>query len=349
MGISGLNKLLQRIAPRCFLSVFLKTFSGRRIAIDASEFMYSYMSIARKKHFASARSVEQLHYCALNTSPIQADWIQMHINFFCDLLSHNITPIFVLDGQHPIEKTDTKNKRKESNNILKSRIAEFIENPYANGNVQSLQSTIRDFCNCRIITTENYEALLNVIRYMGIPILTATGDGEQLCSVLAIQGHVAAVYSTDTDNLAYGCPLLITKISKNVAECVRHDAILLDGKMTQSSFRDLCIMSGCDFNKNMPGYAAIKSYNLIQKHQSIDNLPSSFDISCLNHIRCREIFSFVPYLPSSSLSVLGPQPSYKDFVDTINCDFSEYYTLWNTFDKNIPITGILDNLTVSFI
>jgi len=61
------------------------------------------------------------------------------------------------------------------------------------------------------------------------------------------------------------------------------DAIYKELQLTKQSFVDLCLMSGCDFSKNMPGYAVIKSFNLIKKHGSIDNLPSHFHTECSDH------------------------------------------------------------------
>jgi 5'-3' exonuclease len=51
-------------------------------------------------------------------------------------------------------------------------------------------------------------------------------------------------------------------------------------------------MSGCDFNTNMHGYGVAKSFALLKKYGSIDLLPTNLDITCLNHVRCREIFSY---------------------------------------------------------
>jgi hypothetical protein len=144
-----------------------------------------------------------------------------------------------------------------------------------------------------------------VIKGIGIPCLRAVGDGEQLCSMLCVDGKVAAVFSSDTDNFVYGCPLIITGFAENYTydehgnriahlDCVRHDRVVSGLNIPHSMFVDLCIMCKCDFNTNMPGIAAIKSYSLLQKHGSIDDLPRNINTECLKHVRCREIFRYVP-------------------------------------------------------
>ena len=94
---------------------------------------------------------------------------------------------------------------------------------------------------------------------MGYLFLQATHEGEQLCAMLAWEGKVDAVFSTDTDLLVYATPLVIndfgkfaynpeTKITEEYYECVQFDGILDSLKISYNTFVDLCIMSGCDYN-----------------------------------------------------------------------------------------------------
>ena len=64
--------------------------------------------------------------------------------------------------------------------------------------------------------------------------------------------------------------------------------------MKMDNFVDMCIMSGCDYNNRIPRVGVLTSYKLIKKHKKIDNLPEKYDVTILNHVRCREIFSIKP-------------------------------------------------------
>jgi 5'-3' exonuclease len=114
---------------------------------------------------------------------------------------------------------------------------------------------------------------------------------------LAIEGKVEAVYSTDMDCLVYGTPYLITEFDKENREKLYLNVISLQKTlenldMTFSTFVDLCIMCGCDFNQNIPKIGPKRSYDLMKEYETIDRLPGNYDIQVLEHVKCREIFSY---------------------------------------------------------
>lgn len=304
MGIIGINKLLQRNAPQAFFTIPITKFSGKRIAIDANNWMYTNMAIARKK-IINKTDIANIDP---SSNEIRKEWLLMALNFIIGWLNYSITPVFVLDGTHPIEKDDTKAKRRDVRNASKIKI-EALTSQIRNNNIEKQYDIIeelrKELRNYNYISTEDFELFKMIIKGIGIPCLQAKGDAEQLCSMLCIEGKVAAVYSSDTDNLVYGCPLIITGINSQMVsydengmkvsylDCVRHDKILQDLQISHSFFVDLCIMCGCDYNTNMPGYAAIKSFDLLKKYGCIEDLPRNFNTECLKYQRCRDIFKYV--------------------------------------------------------
>lgn len=302
MGIKGINKVIERHSPDAFISISLKEFDGKRIAVDANNLMYTLMATARKKVI----NMMDIALQEPNIAEIRREWFLLTINFIINWLSYNITPIFVFDGIHPPEKNKTKAERKSKRVASRAKIDALYDQLKANileqpaGIVEELRTELRNYV---YIPPEDFELFKTIIKGIGVPCLQATADGEQLCSMLCIEGKVAAVFSVDTDNLAYGCPLVINKTSDthsydengfriNHVQCVRLDKVLNGLEMSHSVFVDLCIMSGCDFNTNMPNYAAFNSYKLLKKYGSIDDLPRHLDISCLNHDRCRQLFRY---------------------------------------------------------
>jgi len=314
MGIKGLNSLLKRHAPDAFFSIPIQQLAGKRIAIDGNNWMYTNMAIARKKVISKT----DIAVTEPNPVEIRREWFLSAIHFIVGWLVYNITPIFVYDGEHPPEKEETKANRRAARLATRAKIdvlykqleGNVLERPMAI--VEELRKELRNY---NFISTEDFELFKMVIKGIGIPSLQAVGDGEQLCSSLCIEGKVAAVFSVDTDNLVYGCPLLINGFSDTYTydeygnrvshlNCVRLDRILSGMRINHSFFVDLCIMSGCDFNTNMPGYAAIKSFDLLKKFGSIDDLPRNYNTECLKHIRCRNLFK---YIPSESL-IINQEP-----------------------------------------
>jgi 5'-3' exonuclease len=304
MGIKGLNELGKRHAANAFIQVPIAWFAGKRIVIDGQNWMYTNMAIARKK------VVNRTDVALGEPNPfeVKREWFLAALNFIIGWLSFNVTPVFTFDGQAPPEKDETKAKRRDAKIAARAKIDALYQQLAGNmldrpGKI--IEELRKELRNYNFIPGEDFELFKMIIKRIGVPTLQARGDGEHLCSALCLEGKVAAVFSADTDNLVYGCPLLITSFSDFATydehgyrvphlECVRLDRLLTGLNLTHSAFVDLCIMSGCDFNTNMPGYAAIKSYKLLQQHGSIDALPRQFNIACLKHIRCREIFSFCP-------------------------------------------------------
>jgi flap endonuclease-1 len=328
MGIKGINTLIKRYSPEAFFTLPITSLSGKRIAIDGNNWMYTSMAIARKKIINKINvSLEEP-----NPQEIRKEWFLLLINFLMGWLSYDITPVFVFDGTHPPEKDETKLKRKNARIATKIKI-DALYKQIRDNTIERSESIIeelrKELRNYNFISTDDYELFRTIINRIGIPCLQATCDGEQLCSSLCIEGKVAAVFSVDTDNLVYGCPLIVTGYSQTFSydefgnkidhlDCVRLDKVLNGLKVSHSIFVDLCIMSGCDFNTNIPGYAAIKSFNLLQKYGSIDNLPRNLNITCLNYLRCRNIFSYVP----SEKLIVSPDSSESSELPNLLTDYN---------------------------
>jgi len=311
--------LLDREAKDAFFTMPITQLEGKRISIDAGMWMYANMASARKKVINRTDVAVQ----EPSILEIRREWFMAAIMFITGWLSYNITPVFVFDGRSLPEKADTKAKRKDKRVASRAKIdalyaqqnMDILERP-ANI-IEELRKELRNYNN---ITPEEFELFKMVIRGIGVPCLQAVADAEQLCSMLCIEGKVAAVFSKDADNLIYGCPLLVRGFSENYSydesgtrvsdlDCIRMDRVLSGLKIPHSMFVDLCIMTGCDFNKNMPKIAAVKSYGLLQKHGSIDKLPRNYDTQCLKHLRCREIFR---YQPSDNLIIKHEQIEGED-------------------------------------
>lgn len=291
MGINNINKFLKDKVPNAFFSLNIDKLRGKKIAIDGAHWAFTNMAIARKIVVNKTNLLTN----DLDNNEIRKEWFSLCLNFLLLLLSHNITPIVIFDGQNPIEKTDTKSERRETQINYKDKIDNLTLQLKATPTKEIEETLKKSLRNYIHISSENFLLFKTTIASLGIPCIQAKGEGEQLCSSLCIDGLVAAVFSADTDNLVYGCPLLLTNFKGgNVCqfECVRIDTILQELNISHKIFIDLCIMSGCDFNTNMHGYGVAKSFALLKKYVSIDLLPSNLDITCLNHIRCREIFSY---------------------------------------------------------
>jgi 5'-3' exonuclease len=144
------------------------------------------------------------------------------------------------------------------------------------------------------ITSDDMALLKDMFRVLQVPSILAHGEGEALASALCVNGLVDLVASEDTDVLAYGAPLVISKINTSAETCIelRHADLLEKMELSHEQFRDLCIMCGTDYNRNMPGVGPDTSFKLIYSHGSIEEIAKlpKYDVSILKYDRVRELF-----------------------------------------------------------
>lgn len=322
MTIKGLYELIKTKCPHVFRSLPISIFRGKKIAIDSQLFIFSSMSNAHR------RAVNETDVAVLEPDRgiILNYWLSGSLDFICCLLSYGITPIFVFDGSALQEKEETRAERRKARekdyNEIK-RIKEELEKLDMLARPPALITQYRKILSrCFKITEEDINLFKNIISTVGIPILHAKHDAEQLCTLLCKEQHVSAVYSSDGDNIAMGCPLLITDFTgKKILNeqqdrvheitVVAHKDILENLQLTQDEFLDLCILLGCDFNSNVPFIGSVSAFQLISTFKSIDKLPRTsfnadflqadkcpcklskkrdYDLRILRHGRCRDIF-----------------------------------------------------------
>lgn len=254
-------------------------------------------------------------------------WLNHALEFICTLLMYGITPVFVFDGEHPVEKTLTKQDRmekKQKDATELEQYKDFVRGHHVlDRNVQMVEQLRKLMRKQNYIAGHEMEMFKTVLDGIGIPCIQARHEGEQLCALLAIEGKADAVFSTDTDTLIHGAPLLITEFVEPLAvpegtegplamfaggtvhqvTTVALADVLQALNLSYETFVDLGIMAGCDYNKNIYNLGIGKAYKLLKQCGTIDQLPrEKYDLKCLNHTRCRELFQ---YVRSSDMTISG--------------------------------------------
>ncbi len=134
---------------------------------------------------------------------------------------------------------------------------------------------------CVGVTTADYLSLSSIFTALGIPWLQAESEAEQTCAQMCRHRDVAAIFTTDSDCLVYGCPIMINQITYSPGARVKvppivhgyvFSNVLQVMELTNQQFMDFCIMMGTDFNKNVPDYGPAKNYDLLKYYGSIPNI-----------------------------------------------------------------------------
>lgn len=345
MGITRLNTFLKDKSPNAFIKLPYSYFKGKRVVIDSDNLLMKFMCRAHKQIVNKTNVVVE----ELDRKEIVKTWIYHVQSFINAWLNHGVTIIFVFDGEYIPEKSETQKKRKESKkktsdtaDDYKCKIMELDELERTPAMITELRKKMH---NMGYISREEKQLIKDIINATGIPVLHASGEGEKLCAMLCVEGKVDAAYSRDTDLLAFGTPLSITEeagyvynpvtgTTEETLKCVNFKPILGDLNLNFKSFVDLCIMSGCDFNINIPHIGITKVYKYLTKYQCIENIRGDIK-KCKNvrHPNCIDFFSRDEYDGMERVRV-------DDMKNVLN------YERCREIFKHVPSDNISDKITI---
>lgn len=293
MGIRDLKKLLNARAPDAFRTVAFDTYAGRRVAVDASVYMFRYkMSLGANK------------------------WLEGFMDLVHTLVRFQVVPVIVFDGKSPVEKLGEKQRRKNSRQDTKKRLATIrseldaykatgtvgpnltVRRSFLTGgsvNVQDVEERIERLeRSLQSVTTHDTQRLQAALTEEHIEWLTAKGEAERLCAALACRGDVYAALSEDSDLYAHASPKILSELNLKMVTFTEVDfSELLDMlELSQESFVDLCVLLGTDFNERIHGIGPVRAFSLISRYKCIDTLlleKKDLDGDCLNHVVTRAL------------------------------------------------------------
>lgn len=292
MGIAKLNQLLRSKCPWVFKEVHLSEFAYTMVSIDVSLFMCKYKCLGE-------------------------NWLECFMNLILCLRRNDIHCVFILDSGHPPEKIQEKEERVQAREKLKLKI-DALENALVKyeetgvmddelndlyvksretGDKSRILRSIIDKKKLALfdITKEDWVQLKKLFDIMNVSYYYAPLEAETMCADLCKRGLVSAAISEDTDVLAYGSKVFLTKIDtySNTGVKIEYQDILDGLKLTSEQFLDLCIMCGTDYNKNIPKIGCETAYKYISMYGSIEEIAKQkqLDVSILKHERNRELFT----------------------------------------------------------
>jgi 5'-3' exonuclease len=342
MGIRDLNKILKKECPSVFKTVPMSQFKGKRVAIDGYNIAYKYLSVAHSR-IVSATDVSMTD---VNRGTVTNTWLGMVLDFVVKMTKHNITPVFVFDGNAPVEKTDTKNKRIQTRVDRRKKITDLrdkISNSDVLDNNSELITAVRKLAKYDIkMGRDDMNAFKVILRRCGIPVFTSTGEGEKLCASLVISGWCDAVMSKDTDSLTFGAYKVITGISKEKGDffdVIDLQEVLEGLNMSYESFVDLCILCKCDYNTNIGGIGSVKALKIIKDCKRLENckeLPQNWE-DILKYDDCLRIFS-----PTELYDMIDGYTSYN--IDTKIISSAETRDIFNDMKLIHYIPKLKDTL-----
>ena len=231
MGIKHLNRFLREEVQNSIKFISLAELSGKKIAVDISIYMYKY---------ASEGCLLENMYLMLST-----------------MRYYDIVPVFIFDGKPPPEKKGLLLKRKEDKQEAENeynKLKKQLENKLIDDVEKQEVVTNMDILKKKFvyISKNDIEDVKNLIRAYGATYYDAPGEADELCALLVIKNKVWACLSEDMDMFVYGCSRVIRYLSLLNRTVVLYDTsdILNNLGITQKELREICVISGTDYNYN---------------------------------------------------------------------------------------------------
>lgn len=286
-----------------FLQKFeLRVLAGTRMGVDIAVLTYKYKS----DYITKTCDKLNLFYEEINALGATEHMIKEVLRFMYNVLKTKIVPVTVFDGTAPALKDRTKEKRIGKSVNTKAKIDRLrnigktlTETPdhqfneddllfLADGFKKSV-TTVGDLVARMTTEVKSYiviepwerKLIGDILTILGLPNIQAPSEAEYCCAEMCRNKDVASVFTTDSDALMYGCPIMINAIKPQTSMIVGKP-VLAEGytfknaleitNLHHGQFFDFCILNGTDFNDNSDGLGPDKNHWLIKTYKSMDNI-----------------------------------------------------------------------------
>jgi 5'-3' exonuclease len=233
MGIPNLNRFLRENCSESIRFLNLSELNGKSIAVDISIYLYKYET--------DDKLLENMYI------------------MFSVFHYYGIIPIFIFDGKPPQEKKELLMKRREDREEAKKeyeKLKQQLTKTNTNNNSDEKQEIITsmELLKKQIVqvSKEKIEKVKSLIRAYGLTYFDAPGEADELCAMLVMKKKVWACLTDDMDLFVYGCPRVLRYLSLLNHQVVLYytTGILENLNMTHNEFKQICILSGTDYNIN---------------------------------------------------------------------------------------------------
>ncbi|KAF2687929.1 flap endonuclease 1 [Lentithecium fluviatile CBS 122367] len=299
MGIKNLYQIISENAPDAIKTGEIKNQFGRKVAIDASMSIYSFLIAVRSD------GQQLMNETGETTSHLMGLFYRT-----LRMVDNGIKPLYVFDGAPPKLKSGELAKRFQRKTEAQAAAEEAKETGTAEDVEKFSRRTVR-------VTREHNEECRRLLKLMGIPFIVAPTEAEAQCAVLARAGKVYAAASEDMDTLTFDTPILLRHLTfseqrKEPIQEIHLDKALEGLGMERKQFIDLCILLGCDYVDPIKGVGPSTALKLIRDHGTLEKV--------VEHMKASTKYTIPDDWPYADARLLFLEPDVRP-VDDPACDF----------------------------
>lgn len=298
----------------------LTALSGKKIAVDAYNFIHQFLSIIRDK-----LTGEPLRNSRGRITSHLSGLFYRNIN----LIEAGIKTVWVFDGKPPKLKRAAIEERQAAKELAIKKWEEALEKGEEAKKYAQATSTI---------TEEVVEDAKKLLDLMGIPCVQAPSEGEMQAAYMCKKGDVWATASHDYDSLLAGSSRLVRNISiskrrklpnKEVyvevkPELIELEEVLTNLGITQEQLVLIGILVGTDYNPGIKGFGPKKALALVKENKTLEKVLEKVEWNC--EVSPEEILNFFLHPPTTdNYKIEWREPKTERLVDFLvkEHDFSE--------------------------
>ncbi|EGW14404.1 Flap endonuclease 1 [Cricetulus griseus] len=339
MGIQGLAKLIADVAPSAIRENDIKSYFGRKVAIDASMSIYQFLIAVRQGGdvLQNEEGETTSHLMGMFYRTIR-------------MMENGIKPVYVFDGKPPQLKSGELAKRSErraeaekqlqqaqeagveeevekfTKLLLKSERRAEAEKQLQQAQEAGVEEEVEKFTKRLVkVTKQHNDECKHLLSLMGIPYLDAPSEAEASCAALVKAGKVYAAATEDMDCLTFGSPVLMRHLTASEAKKLpiqefHLSRVLQELGLNQEQFVDLCILLGSDYCESIRGIGPKRAVDLIQKHKSIEEIVRRLDPNKYPvpenwlHKEAQQLFLEPEVLDPESVELKWSEPNEEELV-----------------------------------
>jgi len=273
------------IVPR--KEIDLESLAGKKIAIDAYNALYQFLSIIRDK-----MTGEPLKDSKGRITSHLSGLFYRTIN----LIEAGIKPIYIFDGMPPEFKKATLEMREEMKKEAEEKMKEALER--GEEAIKYAQATAK-------VTEEIVKDAKKLLGLMGIPVVQAPSEGEIQAAYLAKKGDAYASASQDYDSLLVESPRIIRNLNitgkrklpnrevyvEIKPELIELEEVLKTLGITREQLIIIGILVGTDYNpEGVEGIGPKKALKIVKEKKTLENVLK--EVEWKFDVRAEDIYNF---------------------------------------------------------
>lgn len=314
MGVKLLNTLFKNLNTDGINLIGLQQLQKKRIVVDASIYMFRFAA---------------------------TDNLLGNFYLLCSTLRHyDIHSLFIFDGPTRSEdKKKTLLDRKKMKKIYKEEYKELSLKYKANPSniIKKDLHTLK--LKCATFSKDDLINVKELLSSYGIMYREAEGESDNLCAALVLANKAFACLTEDTDLFVYGCPRVLKYMStaNHTVMLYKLDNILESLNLTYDEFKELCYISGTDYN--MPNTNTI-----------FDNL-KNFKI----YKETEQSETFLEWLTSKELISIDQTSQITKLREIYNINTNDvlkqldYFVIRNKYINYDKLKGLLESSGFIFV